>query len=373
MLGYSIGRAHAHAWRSVPEYYFPTQLVPRLVAIAGRSREGVTAAQKRFGFERAYTNWERLVRDEEVGLVDNCLPVGLHARPVALAAELGKDVFCEKPLARSAPEARRMLDAVERSGVNHMAGYNYRFFPAVALARSMIERGDLGKIRYFKAGYLTTNGGFDSPRFPLKWLHSSREAGHGALSDLGSHAIDLARFLVGEIRSVSGTADTFIRRRPLAEGSRRKGRVDVDDFAIACVKFEGRGLGFLEASWLTPGRMDFLNFEAYGSEGSLTWNLERVNELNVFRSEGGGIGGYRTVNVLSKGDPYVGPYWPNQASGAGWEHSYVNELAHFLRCVSEGRPVSPEGATFLDGYRNCLIMDAIAESSRTERWVDVAR
>jgi len=371
VLGYSIGRAHSHAWKSVAEYYYPTKLVPRLVAIAGR-KSGAALEAERFGFERVYSGWRSLVDDEDVDLVDNCLPVYLHPEPMILAAKLGKSLFCEKPLARRAADAKRMLDAAEKAKVPHMAGYNYRFFPSVALAKKMVQRGDIGEVRYFKAGYLTTNGGFDSPSFPLRWVHRSAQSGYGALSDLGTHAVDLARFVVGEVRSVSGAAETFIHERPLKAGGRRKGKVDVDDLTIASVRFREGGVGFLEASWLTAGRMDYLNFEVYGSEGSLRWNLERVNELDVFRTKFGGNGGYRTLNVLSKEYEYVAPYWPNQSSGAGWEHSYVNEFAHFLSCIAERRPVGPQGATFLDGYRNCLIMDAIAESARRRRWVDVA-
>lgn len=372
VLGYSIGRAHAHAWKSVSEYYHPVEPAPRLVALAGRDRMGLELQARRYGFEKVYTDWKSLVRDEDVELVDNCLPVKLHPEPMILAAELGKDLFCEKPMARRASDAKRMLGAAKKAGVRHMMGYNYRFIPAVALAREMIRKGDLGKIRYFKAGYLTTNGGFESPDFPLKWLHRSEESGYGALSDLGTHAIDLARFLVGEIASVSSAGATFIDERPLKEGSAKKGRVDVEDFTVACAKFADGALGFLEASWIVPGRMDYLSFEAYGSDGSICWNLERLNELQVFRSKDGGNGGYRTLNVLSKADPYVSAYWPNQAGGIGWEHSYVNELAHYVNCISEGRAIGPEGATFLDGYRNCLVMDAMAESAERERWVSVS-
>jgi predicted dehydrogenase len=371
VLGYSIGRAHSHAWRNVPEYYYPSKLVPELVAIAGRNRAAVSSEAKRYGYGKVYSDWEPLVRDEDVGLVDDCLPVNLHSEPMILAAKLGKVLFCEKPMARRAPEAKRMLDAAARSKVANMVGFNYRFFPSVALARKMVQDGDIGEVRYFKSGYLTTNGGFDSPDFPLKWIHKGNESGYGALSDLGTHAIDLARFVAGEIKSVSAASETFIQERPLKTGSSKKGKVDVDDLTVACVRFQEGAVGFLEASWLTVGRMDFLNFEVYGSEGSIRWNLEKVNELEVFRNKFGGNGGYRTINVLSKEHPYVSPYWPNQSSGAGWEHSYVNEFAHFLRCLAEQRPIGPEGATFEDGYRNCLIMDAMAESAKSERWVQV--
>ncbi len=170
-------------------------------------------------------------------IFDNCAPPSLHPEPTIAAAEAGKQLVCEKPLAKNARDAKTILDAAERAGVKHMTGFNYRFLPAVTFARKLIKDGTLGKIHYYKGAYLNFNGGMDDPSYPLKWLHQSETAGYGALADLGSHAIDLARFLVGEVASVSGASETFIPERPIQEGSSEKGKVDVDDTTIACMKF----------------------------------------------------------------------------------------------------------------------------------------
>ncbi len=372
ILGYSIGKAHAYGWQDLSRYFYPPKLTPKLIALAGRSKEGVEHEAKRFGFERSYSKWEELVRDKEVEIFDNCAPPSLHPEPTIAAAEAGKQLVCEKPLARNAKDARTMLDAAERARVKHMTGFNYRFLPAVTFARKLITEGTLGKIHYFKSAYLGYNGGFDDPSYPIKWMHQSETAGYGALADLGTHAIDLARFLVGEVASVSGASETFIKERPVAQGSSEKARVDVDDTTIACMRFREGALGVFEASWLTSGRVDYLRFEAYGTMGTIRFNLERLNELEVFiRDDRADLAGFRRVPVVGKDHPYMKTFWTNQGIGFAWQYSFTNELHHFIECLAEDKPLGPIGATFEDGYKAMLIMDAIAESSRTEKWVRV--
>jgi predicted dehydrogenase len=372
VLGYSIGRAHAHAWRDVAEVYYPMKLVPRLVALAGRTKKVVKFEAAKYGYAKTYSDWEKVVTDERVEIVDNCLPVALHPAPMIMAAKLGKSLFCEKPLARRATDAKRMLDAAEKAKVKHMVGYNYRFMPAITLARQMINKGKIGKITFFRGSYLTTNSTYDDPKTPMRWQFESSLSGYGALSDLGTHALDLARYLVGEVGAVAGAQSTIIKERPETEGARKKKRVNVDDLTVATMKFRNGALGTLETSWVNPGRMDYLSFEIYGTEGSLRFNLERINELEIFLSERDrGTSGYRTLNVLAKEHPYMGKYWVNQGGGFGWDHSFVNEFHHFLTSISDDRPVGPQGATFLDGYRNCQIMDAIADSAKSEAWVHI--
>lgn len=382
VLGYSIGRVHAHAWRNVSEVYYPMELVPRMVALYGRTKSVVDHEAEKYGYEKTYEDWERLVRDEDVQIVDNCLPVSLHPEPMIMAAKLGKSLFSEKPLARRATDAKRMLDAAEKAKVKHMVGYNYRFMPAVTLARQMIKDGKIGKVIFYKGSYLTTNSGYDSPETTMRWQFDSKLSGYGALSDLGTHALDLARYLVGEVSSVAGAQATYIGERPSpsssdgpgkrGKGKERKVKVDVDDLTVASMKFRDGALGVLDTSWLMPGRMDYLTFEIYGSKGTLRFSLERINELDIFLTDATpGTSGLRTLNVMTKDDPYMKQYWPNQGGGFGWDHSFVNEFHHYLKCLSDDAPIGPQGATFLDGYRNCQIMDAIAESARTEKWVQV--
>jgi len=373
ILGYSIGKAHAYGWQDMTRYFYPAKLTPKLVALAGRSKENVELEAKRFGIEKTYSNWQDLVRDKNVEIFDNCAPPALHPEPTIAAAEAGKQLFCEKPLAKNARDAKPILDAAERANVMHMTGFNYRFLPAITFARKLIREGTLGKIHYFKGAYLNYNGGMDDPSYPLKWLHQSETAGYGALADLGSHAIDLARFLVGEVSSVSGTSETFIRERPLQEGASEKGRVDVDDTTIACMKFKDGALGLFETSWLTSGRIDYLRFEVYGTMGTIRFNLERLNELEVFlKDDRKDLLGFRRVPVVGKDHPYMSKFWTNQGIGFAWQYSFTNELNHYIECLAEDKPLGPIGATFHDGYKAMLILDAIAESNRTERWVRVA-
>jgi predicted dehydrogenase len=372
VLGYSIGRAHAHAWRDVAEVYHPMKLVPRLVAISGRTKAAVEFEAEKYGYGKAYSDWEKVVKDEDVEIVDNCLPVSLHPEPTIMAAKLGKALFCEKPLARRAADAKRMLDAAEKARVKHMVGYNYRFMPAITLAKQMIDEGRLGKVTSFRGSYLTTNTNYDDPETHMRWQFESAMSGYGALSDLGTHALDLARYLVGEITAVAAAQSTIIEERPESEGSRKKRKVDVDDLTVATMKFKNGALGTLETSWVSPGCMDYLRFEIYGTLGSVRFSLERINELEIFLSERDrGTSGYRTLNVLAKDHPYMKQYWPNQGGGFGWDHSFVNEFHQFLVAISDDVPIAPQGATFLDGYRNCLVMDAMADSAKSEKWVHI--
>ncbi len=372
IIGYSIGKAHANAWTSLRRYYYPSKLKPKLVAISGRTKDKVELEAKKFEIEKAYSELEKLVNDEEVTVVDNCAPPSTHAEPMIMAAKLGKNLVCEKPLARNAKEAKAMLEAAEKAGVKHLTGYNYRFLPAVNLVREMIQDGTLGEIYYFKTAYLNVNEGYDDPNFPFGWHHDPNVAGYGALSDLGTHALDLARFLVGEITSVSAASATFIKERPLEKGSTKKRTVGVDDVTISCLKFKNGALGILEAGWVMAGRTDFLRFEVYGSKGTVRYNLERINELDIyFSSDPKRTSGFRNVLVVNKAHPFLKNFWWNQGGGFGWEHTFVNELNHFVNCLAEDKPVSPQGATFYDGYRNCLIMDAIMESAKSERWTNI--
>jgi predicted dehydrogenase len=372
VLGYSIGRVHAHAWNNVSEVYHPLELVPKLVALYGRTKSVVDFEAEKYGYARTYDDWEKVVDDEEVEIVDNCLPVSLHAEVMIAAAKRGKKLFSEKPLARRAKDAKKMLDAAEKAKVPHMVGYNYRFIPAVTAARQMIADGTIGKVIHFKGSYLTTNSGYDNPDTAMRWQFQSDVSGYGALSDLGTHALDLARYLVGEVSAVASAQSTYIGERPIAGSPGKKAKVDVDDLTVAAMKFKNGALGTLDTSWLMPGRMDYLTFEVYGTKGTLQYNLERINELGVYLTDQNpGSSGLRTLNVMTKDSPYMKQYWPNQGGGFGWDHSFVNEFYHYLSSINDGKPIGPQGATFLDGYRNCLIMDAIAESARSEKWVKV--
>jgi predicted dehydrogenase len=263
-----------------------------------------------------------------------------------------------------------MWEAVQQAGVVHMCAFNYRFVPALRLARDIIQAGRLGQIYHFRAQYLQE--WIMDPNFSMVWRLDATEAGSGALGDLGTHIIDLARFLVGEPASVSGVTTTFIKERPTDEGSRAQ--VGVDDAFVAVITFQNGAVGTLEATRFARGRKNHQVIEINGARGSLAFNLERLNELEVYlpeEEEPRDAQGFRQVLVTESHHPYVGVWWP-QGHIIGYEHTFVHEIKHFFDAITAGRSVTPEGADFEDGYRACVVADAIAASARTGRRVEIA-
>jgi predicted dehydrogenase len=370
MLGYAfMGKAHSNAFRKIPYIYWPPHAMPRLVRIAGRSEEKVAQAARRYGYESYSTDWHDLITDPRVQILDNGGPNDLHEEPSIAAARAGKHVICEKPLGRSAEEAKRMRDAVVAAGVKHACAFNYRFVPAIRLARDMIRDGRLGKIYHFRARYLQE--WIADPAFPMVWRLEAAQAGSGALGDLGSHIIDLARFLIGEPARLSALTTTFVKERSREDGSRAS--VGVDDAFEAIVEFANGSVGTLEATRFARGRKNYNAFEINGERGSLAFNMERLNELEVYLPEEGAadVTGFRQVLVTEANHPFMDVWWP-QGHIIGWEHTFIHELHHFIGAVVDGTEVGPDCATFEDGYRNAVICDAILESARSGRRVDIA-
>ena len=373
MLGYAfMGKAHANGWKKIPYMMYPPPAIPHLVAICGRKKEAVEEAAKRYGFETASTNWREFLETagDSFQVFDNCGPNDLHVEPSIVAAQYGKHVICEKPLARTAEEAQKALDAVEKTGVKHMVAYNYRFVPAVRQARELIASGALGRIFHYRAVYLQewVMAHYNTPKI---WRLDKRVAGSGALGDLGAHIIDLGRYLVGEMKSVSAFTRTFIEERPLLDGS-GMGKVDVDDAFVAAVEFENGAIGTLESTRFAAGRKNFNCFEINAEKGSIRFNLERMNEMEVFwiDDKPKTTQGFHDVLVTEGDHPWIGNWWPH-GHIIGWEHTFVHELTHFLDCIVNDKEVGPIGATFEDGYRTAVICDAIMESANTRKIVDL--
>ena len=362
MLGYSfMGKAHSNALRKIPYMVDPLPAVPALVSICGRNEAAVRDAAARYGFQRYCTDWRDLIQDDAIQLFDNGGPNNTHAEPCIAAAEAGKHIICEKPLARTAQEAKSMLDAVNKAGVKHACAYNYRFVPALRLAREMIERGELGQIYHFRAVYLQE--WIMDPQFPMVWRLKKDIAGSGALGDLGAHIIDLARFLVGEPTAISGLTQTFIKERPTDDGGRDT--VDVDDAFVSLVQFANGAIGTLEASRYGNGRKNHQRIEINGSKGSIVFDLERLNELEVHLSDsepGSHAQGFRRVLVTEADHPFWKYWWPH-GHIIGWEHTFVHEFTHLLEAIVNDTEVAPYGADFEDGYRAAVICDAVLESA----------
>jgi predicted dehydrogenase len=357
MLGYAfMGKAHSNAFKKIAYITWPPPLVPRLIAIAGRDAEAVAEAAERYGYQYASRDWRELIDDNRIGLFDNGGPNLLHAEPTIAAARAGKHVICEKPLGRDADESYDIWKQVEATGVKHLCAFNYRFVPAVRLARELIEAGELGELRHFRGRYLQDWA--DDPSLAT-WRFDPEAAGSGALGDLGTHVIDLARFLVGEIVSVGGFLKTFVPGRR------------VDDAVEAVVEFAGGAVGTIESSRFALGRRNSFQWEINGSKGSLAFDMERLNELQVFRADGDRARGFKTVLVSEAEHPFWQHWWP-PGHIIGWGDTFVHELHHMLTAIASNGDVAPYGATFEDGYRASEVADAIVRSGETGQRAQVA-
>lgn len=371
MLGYAfMGKAHTNAFKTIPYMMYPPPAIPKLVAVCGRNEDAVSEAARRYGYEGYYTDWRQMIADDRIQLFDNGGPNDTHAEPSIAAAEAGKHVFCEKPLARTAEEAKTMLDAVNKAGVKHMVAFNYRFVPAIRQAYNLIQSGALGQIYHFRAVYLQE---WIMPHYnaPLYWRMDKEVCGSGSLGDLGAHIVDLGRFLVGEMKSVSAMTRTFIGERPLPDGS-GMGKVDVDDAFVTAVEFENGAIGTLEATRFAAGRKNHEVLEINGEKGSIHFNLERMNELQVFwvDEEPKETQGFHNVLISESYHPWWENWWP-QGHMIGWEHTFIHELTHFLDCIVNDKSVAPYGADFEDGYRAAVVCDAISKSAFTRKQVDI--
>jgi predicted dehydrogenase len=352
MLGYAfMGKAHSNAFRKIAYITWPPPLMPELVAIAGRDETAVSEAARRYGFAGYVTDWRALVADDRIGLFDNCGPNGLHAEPTIAAAEAGKHVICEKPLGRDAAESYETWQRVAATGVKHMCAFNYRFVPAVRLARQVIESGEIGELRHFRGSYLQDWGAADSDA----WRFDKSVAGSGALGDLGAHVVDLARYLVGEIASVSASVTAFWPGR------------EVDDAVESVVAFDNGAVGTIEATRFATGRRNSFRWEINGSNGSIAFDMERLNELQVHyagSTPGRSTQGFRTVLVTETDHPFWEHWWP-PGHILGWGDTFVHELHHFLAAIRDDSDVAPHGATLEDGYRAAEVCDAMVRSSES--------
>jgi predicted dehydrogenase len=373
MLGYAfMGKAHSNAFKTIPYMMYPPPAIPRLVGICGTHKSQVEEAARRYGYENAYTHWRDLLdkSGDDIQIFDNCGPNYVHVEPSIVAAEYGKHIICEKPLARTAEESKLALDAVNKAGVKHMVAFNYRFVPAIRQAKILIESGLLGRLYHYRAVYLQE---WVMAHYKVSkiWRLDKHLAGSGALGDLGVHIIDLGRYLLGDMKSVSAFTKTFITERPIPDSNER-GKVDVDDAFVATVEFENGAIGTLESTRFAAGRKNYNCFEINGEFGSIRFNLERLNEMEVFWIKDAPVTtqGFHDVIVTEGDHPWMENWWP-QGHIIGWEHTFVHELNHFIDCIVNDKDVAPVGATFEDGYRAAVICDGILESAATRKVVDL--
>ena len=360
-----MGRAHSNAWADVARFYdLPFQVVMKAACDINPTSEDNFA--KRLGWKSFETSWENLIKRKDIDIIDICTPNKLHMPIAVMAAQEGKHIICEKPLAMTAHEAKQMAEAAEISGLNHMTAFNYRRVPAIVLAKKMIDDGKLGKIHHFNAVYY--QDWLVDPGFQWVWRNDVKLAGSGAHGDMNAHTVDLARYLVGEFESVCGDEKVFVEERK-KPGSDEMGKVTADDTTSFLARFENGALGNFIATRFATGKKNFLRLEIFGSKGSIIFNLERLNELEYYsRDDHSAEQGFRNILVTENEHPYINRWWP-PGHIIGWEHTFIHEIGDFLKAIANNVKITPD---FYDGYKCQLVLDAVMESSKSRKWIDIS-
>lgn len=380
LIGYKfMGKAHSFGIDAAP-FFFKHGIEPVKKVICGRTEHLVKQAAEEFGWEEYCTDWREIIERPDIDVIDIATPTNLHKDIAVAAAKAGKHVFCEKPLAMNATEAKAMLNAAEESGIIHMLGHNYRRVPAIALAKKMIEEGRLGRIYHFRGVYL--QDWIMDPEFPAIWKLDKAIAGSGPHGDLNAHIIDLARYLVGEVDRVVGMEETFIKRRPkaavgetlntmlTADGKVEKEyvEVNVDDTTAFLAKFKNGAVGTFEATRFAGGRKNHERIEINGSKGTIEFNFERMNELEFWSKEDEQeVQGFRKILVTEACHPYIANWWP-PGHLIGYENTFVNEFADFFQYIKEKKQAQPN---FYDGWKNNQVLDAVTKSIQSLTWENV--
>ncbi len=376
LIGYKfMGRAHSNAYRQVNHFFnADAYIVPSV--LCGRDEASVSEAKDKFGFLNYETDWKAMMKRDDIDFIDITAPSNAHMEMVLAAIEEKKDVFCEKPLAMTADEAKIMWKAADAVGVVHQVGFNYRFVPAIRLAKRLIDEGKLGTIYHFRGLYL--QDWIVDPDFPLVWRLDKNVAGSGSHGDINAHIIDLSRYLIGDLKKVMGMQKTFIKKRPIVEsmdglsasgsGSGKMGDVTVDDASIFITEFKNGALGTFEATRFAAGNRNGMSFEINGSKGSVKFNFQQMNELQYYNVDDPSYQqGFKTISVTEAEHDYVGAWWP-PGHIIGYEHTFVHEIYDFVQSISNNKKASPD---FEDGYMCCRVLDAVDTSIKEGQWIDV--
>jgi predicted dehydrogenase len=371
-----MGKAHSNAWGQAPKF-FQLGLKPVMKVACDTQVDCTTTFANNWGWQDIETDWRKVVERKDIDIIDICTPTYLHQEIAIAAAQNGKHIFCEKPITLSYAGAKAMYEAADKAGVVHYLNHNYRRAPAVTFARQLIDEGKIGTIYHWRGTYL--QDWITDPKFPLTWHLQKQFAGAGPHYDLNSHSVDLGRYLVGDILTVTAMMKTFITERPLpgqgagtfkaGTGATDIGKVTVDDAAFMLVEFDNGALGSFEASRFANGRKNYNYFEIYGSKGSLVFNLERMNELQYLDlSDTSDEQGFRTILVTNSTHPYVAAWWP-PGHIIGYEHEFSHAVVDFLAAIEKGTKISPN---FYDGMKAMQILEAAIKSAETGTKVVVA-
>ncbi len=377
IVGYKfMGKAHSNAWKRATEF-FDLDVQPVLKVACGRHQESLAAFAERWGWEHTEADWKKMVHRDDVDIVDISAPQYLHYEIAMEAIKAGKDIFCEKPLAMDLRQAREMYEAAEKKGVTHYINHTYRRCPAVRLAKRLIDEGRIGRIFHWRGAYLQS--WIVDPSFPLTWHLQKQFAGSGPQGDLNSHSVDLARYLVGDVKKVACMTAQFIKERPLPDeaasgtfsgssSGKGKGQVTVEDAAFMTVTFAHGALGSFEATRFATGRKNLNSFEIYGSKGSILFDLERMNELRYFSMDDPAHAqGFRTIIVTEGVHDYVGNWWP-PGHTIGYEHEFVHAVVDFLKAVETKTKIEPN---FYDGMKEMEVLEAGLRSAETGKVIEL--
>ena len=373
-----MGKAHSNGWLAAPRF-FDLPYEPVLKMVCARDTAAATEFAKTWGYETVEADWRKAIESKDIDVVAICTPTYLHSEMAIAAAQAGKHIFCEKPQAMSYTQAKEMAQAADKAGVLHYLNHNYRRVPAVAHAKKMIEEGKLGKIYHWRGAYL--QDWIMDPDFPLIWQLKKENAGAGPHFDLGSHSVDLARHLVGEISTVSAMFKTFIKERPLpgagagtfssgtSATATEKVPVEIDDASFMTAEFENGAIGSFSVSRFAAGRKNYNYFEVCGSKGSIEFDLERMNELRYFNAEDPEeIQGFRDIPATLGSIPYASAWWP-PAHIIGYEHTFAHAVKDFIEALAADKKVEPN---LWDGAKIMQVLDAATLSNSEGRRVNVA-
>ena len=370
-----MGKAHSSAWLQAPRF-FRMEAQPVLKVACGRQRGPLKEFAANWGWERCESEWKRAVWADDVDIVDISTPTYLHHDIAVEAAKAGKHIFCEKPVALNYLEAKDMYETAQKAGVVHFLNHNYRRVPAVRLAKRLIDEGKLGRIFHWRGAYLQS--WIVDPDFPLTWQLRKENAGAGPLADLGSHSVDLARYLVGEITSVSAMSANFVAERPLPSESATAfkggssgssmGKVTVEDASFFTARFANGALGSFELSRFAQGRKNYNSFEIYGEKGSILFDFERMNELQFYSADDPEHAqGFRTILATEGCHDFISNWWP-PGHIIGYEHAFVHGVVDFVDAIMTRKRLEP---SFYDGMKNAEVLDASTKSAVTGAVVSI--
>lgn len=361
-----MARTHSNGYKRIADFFPDLQYRPVLKAVCSRREDRVRAFAEQWGYESYETDWKKVIERKDIDAIDICTPNDSHAEIAIAAAAAGKMILCEKPLARNLAEAQTMVDAIEKAGVVNTVWYNYRRVPAVTLAKEIVDSGKLGRIFHYRANFLqdwTINSDLPQGGDAL-WRIDVDAAGSGVTGDLLAHCIDTAMWINGKITDVSAVTETFIKER-VHQLTGQKQKVGIDDACIFHCHFSNGSLGVFESTRYARGHKALYTFEINGEHASIKWDLHDMNRLQYFdHSDDSIVRGWRSILVTDGDQPYMKRWWIPGTS-IGYEHSFVHQVADFLKCLEEGKPCAP---TFKDALQTQKVCEAVIESAKSKSW-----